>query len=52
MNMKQCIALNNGYQLDFSKISNDEMIKASVETFNLEYGLMSKILLKALSIME
>lgn len=48
----ECIALHNGLQLDFVKISNEEMLKASVETFNLEYEFMSEILLRALSIKE
>lgn len=48
----ECIALHNGLQLDFAKISNEEMLKASVETFNLEYEFMSEILLRALSIKE
>lgn len=48
----ECLALNNGYSLDFAKISNEEMLEASVQTFNLEYKFMSEILLRALSINE
>ena len=46
----ECVAMHNGFLLDFSKITNEEMLEASIQTFNLEYGLMSKLLLKALSI--
>ncbi len=38
----------NGYYLDFTKITNEEMLKASLDTFNLEYSLMTELLLKAL----
>lgn len=48
----ECLALRNGFLLDFAKISNEEMLEASVQTFNLEYELMSKLLLRALSINE
>lgn len=48
----ECLALKNGFSLDFAKISNEEMLEASVQTFNLEYKLMSKLLLRALSINE
>lgn len=40
---------NAGYQLDFNKISKDEMLEASVRAYALDYGLMEKIILKALS---
>ncbi|WP_286315999.1 Fic/DOC family protein [Romboutsia ilealis] len=46
------LALKNGFLLDFAKISNEEMLEASVQTFNLEYKLMSNLLLRALSINE
>lgn len=45
----ECLALHNGFQLDFAKISNGEMLEASAETFNLKYEFMSKLLLRALS---
>lgn len=48
----ECLVLKNGFSLDFAKISNEEMLEASVQTFNLEYKLMSKLLLRALSINE
>lgn len=48
----ECLALKNGFLLDFAKISNEEMLEASVQTFNLEYKFMSEILLRALSINE
>lgn len=48
----ECLALKNGFSLGFAKISNEEMLEASVQTFNLEYKLMSKLLLRALSINE
>ncbi|GAA0712771.1 hypothetical protein GCM10008904_26310 [Paraclostridium ghonii] len=48
----ECLALRSGFQLDFAKISNEEMLRASVETFNLKYEFMSKLLLRALSIKE
>lgn len=48
----ECLALKNGFSLDFAKISNEEMLEASVQTFNLEYKLMSKLLLRVLSINE
>ncbi|MEG0857876.1 MAG: cell filamentation protein Fic, partial [Terrisporobacter sp.] len=46
------LALKNGFSLDFAKITNEEMLEASVQTFNLEYDFMSKLLLRALSINE
>lgn len=46
----ECLALHNGFLLDFAKISDDEMLEASVQTFNLEYDLMNELLLRALSI--
>lgn len=43
------LSYNAGYQLDFNKISKDEMLEASVRAYALDYGLMEKIILKALS---
>ncbi|WP_455543921.1 Fic/DOC family protein [Intestinibacter sp.] len=45
-----CLARHNGYSLDFTKIRNDEMLEASVQTFHLKYELMSELLLRALSV--
>lgn len=44
------IAFRNGFLLDFTKISKEEMLRASIETFNLEYKLMNELLLKTLSV--
>ena len=35
--------------LDFSKISNEEMLEASVQTFSMNYDLMSSLILKSLT---
>ena len=43
------LAERNGYYLDFTKITKEEMLKASLDTFNLEYGFMTELLLKALA---
>lgn len=40
---------NAGLQLDFNKISKNEMLEASVRAFALDYGLMETIILRALS---
>lgn len=45
----ELLAAHNGYQLDFSKITSQEMLEASQQTFNLEYEYMTRILLRALS---
>lgn len=45
----ELLAAHNGYQLDFSQITSEEMLAASQQTFNLEYDCMTKILLRALS---
>ena len=37
------------FTVDFSKISNEEMLEASVQTFNMNYTLMSSLILKSLS---
>lgn len=42
------LAERNGYYLDFTKITNEEMLKASLDTFNLEYDFMTELLMKAL----
>lgn len=38
-----------GYQLDFAKITPDEMLKASIDSFNGDFSLMSDLLERALS---
>ena len=43
------LASYNGYQLDFAKISSEEMMEASLQTFNLEYSYMTELILRALS---
>lgn len=43
------VSYNAGYQLDFNKISKDEMLEASVRSFALDYELMEKIMLNALN---
>ena len=45
----ECLAVKNGFSLDFSKISNEEMLEASVQTFNMNYTLMSRLIFKLLS---
>lgn len=45
----ECLAVKNGFSLDFSKISNEEMLEASVQIFNMNYTLMSSLILKSLS---
>lgn len=44
----ELLAEHNGYHLDFSKISNEEMLEASLQTFNLEYEYMAELFMKAL----
>lgn len=39
----------NGYRLDWSKIKDEEMLEASVQSFSLKYELMEEIILRALS---
>lgn len=46
----ECIALKNGFLLDFTKTSKEDILKASIQTFNLEYKLMNELLLKSLSV--
>ena len=46
----ECVAMHSGFLLDFSKITSEDMLEVSIQTFNLEYSLMSKLLLKVLSI--
>lgn len=43
------LALKNGYYLDFSKINKEDMLTASLQTFNLDYDFMTALLYSALS---
>jgi len=36
------LALMNGYRIDFHKASRDEMLSASLSSFNMEYGDMER----------
>lgn len=44
----QELALKNGYILDFSKVNHKDMIKASVQSFALNYGPMKEIIKNSL----
>lgn len=43
------LASSLGYQLDFMKIGREEMLEASARTFVLDYKMMEKLMLRALS---
>lgn len=43
------LAASLGYQLDFMKISSSEMLEASVRAFILDYTMMEKLMIRALS---
>lgn len=45
----QELAERNRYRLDWSKIAKEEMLEASVQSFNLEYRLIEELILRALS---
>ena len=45
----EVLALRNRYHLDFALISNEEMLEASMQTFNLKYELMTALLLRAMN---
>lgn len=45
----QQLARKAGHQLDYSKITTKEMLEASIQTFHLDYSLMEKIMLQAIS---
>lgn len=38
------LAHSLGYKIDFGKINRDEMLKASIQAFDLEYSLLEKLL--------
>ena len=42
------LAYNAGYELDFMKISSQDMLEASVKAYACEYDLMEKIIIRAL----
>lgn len=44
----QLLAQKNGYEIDYSKISSEDMLEASKQTFNLKYDFMAQILLRAM----
>ena len=44
------LATKAGYELNFDKISPEEMLEASVQSFVLEYDLLIKLLNKAIII--
>jgi len=48
----QLLARKNGYDIDYSKISKDEMLEASKRSFNLDYELMEEIIYYALEKIE
>lgn len=43
------LAASLGYQLDFMKISSEEMLEASAKSFVLDYEMMEELMLRALS---
>lgn len=44
----QFLAQTNGFKLDFSKITNEQMLEASVQTFTCEYKLMTELIFQAM----
>ena len=42
------LALRNGYILDLSKVNQKDMIRASVQSFALNYGPMTEIIKNSL----
>ncbi len=43
------LAASLGYQLDFMKISSEEMLEASVRSFALDYKMLEELIIRALS---
>ncbi len=39
----------NGYQLDFMKITSEEMLEASIQSFNIDYTMMEQLFKRAIS---
>lgn len=46
------LAASLGYQLDFMKISSEEMLEASARSFVIDYEMMEKLMVRALSVPE
>jgi len=44
----RCLALHNGYVINFVNVSKDEMLEASRESFLCEYGAMESLFRKCL----
>ncbi len=44
------LAFSLGYDLDFMKISSEEMLEASIKTFMMDYKLMEELILRSLSV--
>lgn len=42
------LALKNGFDIDYSTISSEEMLEASILSFDLDYSLMESIMIKAI----
>ena len=45
----QLLSASVGYQLDFMKISEAEMLEASVRSFNLDYSMLEELIARAIS---
>jgi len=45
----QLLSESLGYKLDFMKISEDEMLEASVKSFDLDYVMLEELIYKAMS---
>jgi len=48
----EILASRVGYEVDFSEVSQEEMIHASVEAFNKEYDLMNKLFARITKFMD
>jgi len=48
----ELLSSSRGYQLDFMKISEEEMLEASVRSFGLDYGMLETLIDRALSPLE
>ena len=44
----RCLALHNGYVINFANVGKDEMLEASRESFLCEYGAMERLFRKCL----
>ncbi len=45
----QLLSNSLGYQLDFMKITDEEMLEASIRSFDLEYGMLEELINRALT---